>query len=164
MQAAVIKLSRAADQTLLTFGQGRGQIVFPPVKIDQGDLAGGVRTIDPIGNATIGGRRRVMLVDRQFEGHDPTGLEIGQIRAVAAVDGPDGQVPQQIDHLFAEQSFHILANPRSDPFEGRYGGENRKQDFWSGTRRHGGNDFLVGTADSSGSYRYILRQRQRPSL
>lgn len=138
LQPAVIELRGTAHQSNFALRKSGIQIVLSPVEIDQGDLSGSIGTVNSVGNPAIADRRSMMPVDRKGEGRHTPRFEIGKRWAVAAVDDSSGQMPQQIDDLFTRQSFDMLANPRSNPFQGRDRRKNRKQYLWSGTRRHVG--------------------------
>lgn len=105
----------------------------------------------------------MVLFDRNLKGRDPPGLKFAQARAVAPVDDPAWQVPEQIDDLFPDQAFDMFAHTRTDALERGDGRKDGEQDLWAGAGWHDGDISCAGAADISDSYRYILRQRQRPS-
>ena len=135
-RATIEGFNPAADVTPLADRQRLFQPDVVGVKEGQGDFAGVVMAIDPIGHATVAARRLLMTVDPDQEGDDRSLRGERYSWLVAAVDQCDRQMKQEVDDArriarvgATDQPAQRDCELRSDPVEAGDRAEERIKDF-----------------------------------
>jgi hypothetical protein len=127
LQPPAEALELAADHPHLALGQHLGQVIRMGVEEHQGDLAAVVEAGDPVGLARVA--RRQVRAHAQSQGRDPVRLRLGDLRRVAAVDHPAGQVPAEVDHLGPGQGLDRRGAARPDAGQAGDRSEEGKQNL-----------------------------------
>ena len=124
LQFLAVAFDDTADHPHRADRQHLLQVVGTGVKEHQHQVAGVVGASDLVGLAGAGVRRRLVDIDPDRERRHHSGAGIRDLGRIAAVDQPRRQVPQQMDHPRADQTFEQLSDTRPGAGEGA---QRRKQ-------------------------------------
>ena len=117
LDLAAVVLDAPAHHAHGSFGQPLAEPVALCVEEDQGEGSRLVGAIDPGGAAPVG--RGLVLIDPYRERRRGVGHGFGNLRCMAPVDQPGGEMPEQVQHERPGQTFEGRAGAGADPRQHR---------------------------------------------